>query len=277
MSLILDALKKLDRENSSRRDRATNIAAGILGTDLPRPGKRIRPYVTIVFLTAAAAALITYGVIVKFGFQSKSSSPSPLSPQTAEEKITAAFPLREPVHDDRRDIFHVSPGIQVPAEIKKKADIQVSAENRKVLPAPSSRESVPEGRDEPGRVPPKIEKPAEGKKPAEIDSPAASKKKSVTPQGEKKASQNAQSVGEGITSGGAEKTAERTPNLSVAITSSLKISGIVWDEEPSRRIAVINGIYAKEGSIIEGVKILEIFLDRVRFSREGLSFEIPFR
>ena len=40
MSLILDALKKLDREKSTRRDRTANIAADILGPDLPRPGKR---------------------------------------------------------------------------------------------------------------------------------------------------------------------------------------------------------------------------------------------
>ncbi|MGA2959668.1 MAG: general secretion pathway protein GspB [Thermodesulfobacteriota bacterium] len=54
----------------------------------------------------------------------------------------------------------------------------------------------------------------------------------------------------------------------------LKISGIVWHEEPSERRAVINGSFTKEGSVIEGVKVVEIFPTRVRFSHNGRTFEI---
>ena len=255
MSLILDALKKLDREKSSRGDRTTNIATDILGPDLPHPGKRIMLYVATVFLTAVAATVITYGVIAKLGFQSKSSAPSAVSPPAAGEQIVSALPPREPVRDDRRKIGPVSPGIQSPAE------------NQQVAPAPPPREPIRDDRDKPDRVPSKIEKSSESKKPAEIDSPAEIKK-SVTTLGEKTASQNDLSGKGDITS---------PPTLSAATLSSLRISGIVWHKEPSERFAVINGMITKEGSVIEGVKILEIFPDRVQFSQKGLPFEIPLK
>lgn len=278
MSLILDALKKLDREKSTRRDRATNIAADILGPDLPRPGKRITLYVATVFLTAVAATVITYAVIAQLGFLSKSSSPSPVKSQepgghiasalpsrepvrddrrqmgrvspsvqtSAETKKTAevqsppetrqtaaAPPSREPVRDDRRKMSRVSPGIRRPAEIRKPAESQSPAETRQVAPTPLSREPVREDRDEPGRVVPKIEKPAEIRKPAESESPGDGKK-SVTSLGEKKASQNVVSEKGDITPRGAEKTAERVPNLSAAAPSSLKISGIDHGQRQER-------------------------------------------
>jgi len=319
MSLILDALKKLDREKSTRRDRTTNIAADILGADLPRPGKRISLYVATVFLTAVAATVITYAVIVHLGFRSKSSSPSSVRHQAAGGQVASVLPSREPVRDpmgrvppsveapaesktseikspaesrrhapaavppfrepvraDPRKMGRVSPGIQVPAEIKKTVEIQLPAENRQTAPAPPFREPVREDRDEPGQGVPKVQKPVEIKKPAENQSPAEIKK-SVTIPSEKKASQPVLSGKGDIAPRSAEKISERAPGLSASASPSLKISGIVWHEEPSKRLAVINGMVTNEGSVIEGVKVLEIFPDRVRFSQEGLPFEIPFR
>jgi hypothetical protein len=52
MSQILDSLKKLDREKSSRQDEAANVAAEILRANLPRPAKRILQYSAAVSLTA---------------------------------------------------------------------------------------------------------------------------------------------------------------------------------------------------------------------------------
>ena len=67
MSLILDALKKLDREKSSRRNGTANIAAEILKPSMSRPGKRILRYFTTISLTAIAAAAITYAAMGGFG------------------------------------------------------------------------------------------------------------------------------------------------------------------------------------------------------------------
>ncbi len=59
MSVILDALRKLDREKSSRRNGTANIAVEIIRPDLSRPGKRVSPYLAALSLTAIAAAAIT--------------------------------------------------------------------------------------------------------------------------------------------------------------------------------------------------------------------------
>ena len=56
--------------------------------------------------------------------------------------------------------------------------------------------------------------------------------------------------------------------------SSLRLSAIVWHEEPSKRIAVINGTITTEQSVIEGVKIEVIYPNRVRLSHNGRPFEI---
>jgi len=53
-----------------------------------------------------------------------------------------------------------------------------------------------------------------------------------------------------------------------------KISGIAWQSDNASRIAVINGVSVSEGSNIEGVKIEQIFPDKVKFLNNGKSFEI---
>jgi len=278
MSLILDALKKLDREKPTHRDRTVSIAADILGPDLPRPGKRIRLYAVTVFLTAVAATVITYAVVVHFGLPSKSSPSPSVSPQTTGGQVASAPPSREPVDEGRREMSAVSPspGIGTSAEVKKAAEIQRPAKNRQVAPAPLSRKPVHEERGGQGRAIPRVEKRAEIEEPDEDESPGDSKN-SVTPLGEKKASQPVVSGKGGRPPRSTENTAERTPLSSPPASSSFKISGIVWHDEPSRRIAVINGMITHEGSVIEAAKVLKIFPDRVRFSQEGLQFEIPFR
>jgi predicted nuclease with RNAse H fold len=54
----------------------------------------------------------------------------------------------------------------------------------------------------------------------------------------------------------------------------LKLSAIVWYEHPSERFAMINGMKANEGSVIEGVKVVEIHPTSVRFLYNGQHFEI---
>jgi type II secretory pathway component PulC len=70
------------------------------------------------------------------------------------------------------------------------------------------------------------------------------------------------------------KTAEPTPKKSATTPQSLRVSGIVWHEEPSRRLAVINGMIMTEGSVFEGVKIEEIHPTGIRLSQEGRLFEL---
>jgi hypothetical protein len=243
MSVILDALRKLDREKSSRRSGTAHIAVEILRPDLPHPGKRIPLYFAVVFLTAIAAAATTYAVMVEFGFLRKSSPPkavsSPLPNQTAPTSPDAGF----------------LPPSSLPAPIYP------PKLNQPVAPTPISPESALEARDKISQAPPKIENPAENK------SPEVSR-------GGKETSQHLIVEKEIVAPGNTKKPVERTPDGSVATRPSLKLSAIVWYEETAKRFAMINGTIVTEGSIIEGVKVVEIYPTRVRFSHNGQPFEI---
>lgn len=121
MSVILDALRKLDREKSSRRSGTANIAVEILKPDLPRSAKRVPLYVTVAFLTALATAAITYSVVVQGGRLSKSSPPPVMSsPVANQEAVSVTFPS-ETVGGDRDEIIPVPPETQTPVKSKKPA------------------------------------------------------------------------------------------------------------------------------------------------------------
>ena len=217
MSVILDALRKLDREKSSRRNGTAPIAVEILRPDLSHPGKKIPLYIAAISLTAMAAAAITYVMVSAPGFLSKSSPPVPVS---------------------------------------------LSPSSQQATPAPLSREPIRDAQDEVSRVPPKTETPA-GSKPTETSS------------GEKKTDRNVISEEENVAPGNTKKAVEQTPTGSATTPPSLKISAIVWYEDPSKRFAMINGTITTEGSLIEGVKVVEINPTGVRFLHNGQYFEIP--
>jgi len=242
MSLILDALKKLDRERSSRRKGSTNIAVEILRSDPPRPRRGIPLYFIVVPLAAAA---ITYAVMGGLAFLRKSTPPASVNLRSQSEQMASTSP--ESVTAPKS----LPPGPVTPP-----------AAGQQIQPGPSHfREPVHNLRGKMSRVSPKIRESGESRKPA-ISS------------GDNKASQNVSPKEEEIALGAAKKPSEPTPKESSAPPPPLKISGIVWHEEPSDRRAVINGTFTKEGSVIEGVKVVEIFPTRVRFSYNGRTFEI---
>ena len=272
MSLILDALKKLDREKSSRRKGTANIAAEILRPDPRLPRKRILLYFSAFSLTAVAAAVITYGVVGGYGFLWKSSPAAPVSPPASTQQVASAPPQSGPLPKPSppAPVNPPAPSQQVPSAPLKSdslpkpspsAPVNPPALGRQAPPAPPSRTPVPDAREEISRVPPKIQESAESNPPA--TSPV-----------EKKASRNVVSKEAEVAPGGAKKFPEPSSKESATTPPRLKISGIVWHEEPSERRAVINGSFTKEGSVIEGVKVVEIFPTRVRFFHNGRTFEI---
>jgi type II secretory pathway component PulC len=93
-------------------------------------------------------------------------------------------------------------------------------------------------------------------------------------QGENKAGQKVIPEEASVAPGYARKAPEPAPKESTSNPPSLKLSGILWHEEPSERRAMINGIIMREGSVIEGVKVVEIHPTRVRLSHNGRPFEI---
>jgi type II secretory pathway component PulC len=52
------------------------------------------------------------------------------------------------------------------------------------------------------------------------------------------------------------------------------LSGIVWSEEPSKRLAVINGTVTTEGYVFEGMKVVEIHPDHVLLLLNDQPFDL---
>jgi general secretion pathway protein B len=268
MSLILDALKKLDREKSSRRNGTSNIAVEILRPDPTRPAKGIPLYILAIALTAVVASAITY-MVVKSYFTSKPLSSAALNPPT---KIQESSP--GPRYSAPAGLPEVA---QSPAPSQTERPSSPKADSRmtlspppavspptpspQVVPAPVSHEPILETRDELNRLPPKSDTPVE-------------RKTTPTFSGEKDTGQSVIVEKATVAPGNTEQPAERIPFGPAVDPSALRLSAIVWHEEPSRRIAVINGTITTEQSVIEGVKIEVIYPNRVRLSQNGRPFEL---
>ncbi len=264
MSVILDALKKLDREKAYRGNGTSNVAMDILRPDLPHPVKKIRLHFLVVTVAVVTAVTVTYAVMVELGFRPRSFPSKPMKSPSLNQQ-SAPAPLESKLRTES------SPG-----------SVSPPAESQQVVPAAVSREPSRAIREKENQMNPKIEAPAESKIPVETRIPVEMKppdepkppvdtKTPVTPLDEKKSvmPEKAEAV-----PGSARKTVEDTPNVSSTNPPSLKLSAIAWYEDPSMRFAMINGMKATEGSEIEGVKVVEIKPTSVRFSHNGRYFEI---
>lgn len=267
MSVILDALKKLDRENLFRRSGMPHIATEILRSDSPLPEKRIRKYAVVIALTAVTAAALTYAV-VSFRFVLHSSPSAPAAPAASPQQTTP------PPMDLGSSVSRTSPSAPTnsPASSRQAASAPSnsdslpkssppapsgsSASNQQVAPAPVSPEPVREVRGEMNRMPPETRTPAETKKPE----PTANQE------------ETGQDIGSEV-----KPSTPQTPTGSATDPASLRLSAIVWHEDRSKRIAVINGSITTEGSVMQGVKVEEIYADHVRLSQDGRLFELSLR
>lgn len=270
MSLILDALKKLDREKSSGRSRPGNLALEILKPDLPLPQKRIPLYLAAFSITAVATAAITYAVIAGFGFLPKSSIPATANLPQPSQQVASTFrdsgpPSKSPppaiLPTPSQPLAPASPESISPSKSLPPLPANPPVSGQQAAPAPLPRKALRDAREEVSRVSPKIQDPPEGKPP--LPAPA-----------ENKPSQNRISEEAAVAPGITGKTAEPIPNVSATDPPLLKLSGILWHEDPLERRAVINGTVLTEGTVIEGVKVLEIHPTHVRLSHKGRPFEI---
>lgn len=242
MSLILDALKKLDREKkSSSRSGGADIAAEILRPDSDRPRGRIPLYLAAAALAAAFA--VAYGVIGRP--VPPPQSPSPASPAT----VSAPFP---PAASSVQPAESVMKSTAPPPVSPSAPDPQAAA-------TPPQRVQGRDARDETGGAPPQPTKQAASSK---TSSPV--EKGTARPESSKEAKAYQKA---------ADKTAEPA-RRETAAAPPLKLSGILWYDNPLQRRAVINGMALPEGSVIEGVRVLEIHPARVRLSHNGRSYDI---
>lgn len=73
----------------------------------------------------------------------------------------------------------------------------------------------------------------------------------------------------------AEKPAPAPPPETRPSLPALKVTGIGWQKGNADRLAIVNGRAVLEGAIVAGARVEEIFPDRVKFSFNDKTFEIP--
>lgn len=56
---------------------------------------------------------------------------------------------------------------------------------------------------------------------------------------------------------------------------ALTVSGIAGEKDSPNHLAIVNGKSVVEGSLVDGVKVEKILPDRVRFTFENRSFDVP--
>ena len=285
MSLILDALRKLDRERASQQ-RGANIASEILRPDLPRPVKRIPLSAATLIVTAAAAAAITYGVL-KSGFPFSRSSlgfqSGGMNPPVPSQQIAPA-PQPSGLSAESRPLTAIHPVVPKPQATPASLGVDLQQEKnteRRVTSNPYNPYSQSlDSRGDPrgGSGAPAANNasvPGPQVVPPELHSEPVPGSRSV-PEEIKQAAPKVEPPSESRSSV-VQPTTEQPVIGSVINPASLSLTSIVWHEDASKRIAVINGAIAHEGSTVEGVKVEAIYPDRVRLSREDQLFEIRIR
>ncbi len=218
MSLILDALKKLDREKIERIEEKVDVTAGILKAGDPAQRRSVLPLVSALAITASLAAVATYLI---FGGS---------APRTVDSRLTIPAAPAAQVQNQQAAVAPLPPA---PAAVTDRQPVSPGAPPS--APPIEVAEAMPPGKTK------KVAEPAsKGRVSAGVESP----RKAAAPEGQS------------------------------GPLPTLKISGIVWQEMPSDRKAVINGRVAREGDTVEGVKVLEIYPTFVSVSFQGRSFKV---
>lgn len=216
MSLILDALKKLDREKAAKRHGTVDIASGILRQDRSKRRLMVIPVAVVLFAAVAAVAVTYYWTGVPFL--------TPVAVQTAP-----TFPV---------------PAVQTapaPQPAPPAAKQEPAAEPKPAPAAEPDRKQITTPPPPAAETSRRIERPRVG--PPSAVEPARAPEKS----------------------GGDTAPGGR---------SSLKVSGIVWQEERPARRAFVNDVPVREGDTVQGAMVVEILPDLVRFSQGGKVFEV---
>lgn len=223
MSLILDALKKLEREKAARRDGTVNVADEILRPHRPQPGNKRTLLLTIAAVGAGLAAIAAFALMGGSGDLRRSSAPVPaVSPAAVPP---AAMPQAAPAV--------IVPPAGPPQKTGEPAMKRSRMEIEDIEGSPSVKSTEPRASQ-----PPAVSRP----RPAD----------------------------EAV-----QRRSDMSENSSEGSVPPLKVSGTVWQKERDARRAVVNGIVATEGSVVNGAKVVEIYPNRVTFSRGGKTFDVP--
>jgi len=238
MSLILDALRKMEQERKVRR------GAGLVLSEVLRyraavkesPG---RPYLLVTAGLLLLAAGVGAGLLLKSGAPAGAGSGAGVTASSAQPE----------------------PGREVTSAAPPAATGSTPSAAPAVVPAgaqpPASAGLVTHG--EQGQI---EQRPAAS---ATVTRSAAKSRRSEAPRERREAAGGAQA-----------KAAQREPVGDGTALPEITISGIAWQDERNLRRAVLNGTLVGEGAEVAGARVVEIRENRVRLSRNGQIFDVVF-
>jgi general secretion pathway protein B len=249
MSLILDALRKMEQDRNSRRGSALDIRPEVLRY---RAASRKRPRTWLPW--AIGAVLLACGTGAGFFLKGNHATPVSGDFATAPPPPTAAV--------STAPVSTVAPTIQVDptASVAPVAPVATVP----VAPAAPALTEVA-----PTRVPASIARPQA----VPVSSvPAVRSAPLRRPVAAAPAARPEEPVGKSRV-----KPAHREESgVTQGAPADIAITGIAWQDERSLRRAVINGTLVGEGAEIAGAHVIEIREDKVRLSRGGQVFDAAF-
>ncbi|WP_026842508.1 general secretion pathway protein GspB [Citrifermentans bremense] len=215
MSLILDALRKMEQERRSRRGAANDLRPEVLRYHQANQPKEPARYPVLLVGAALLCLGIGAGVLLK-GNRNETpkeepvAAPLPAAPLPAAPAVAPAAPIAVPAPQPAAAVTAGVPSVQ--------GEGAASQARSKSSRASSYRSAAAEG---------------EGGSPRETAA---------------------------VQSGAPD----------------IVISGIAYQDERRMRRAVLNGVLVGEGAEIAGARVVEIKETKVRLSRGGQTFELPF-
>jgi general secretion pathway protein B len=245
MSLILDALRKMEEDRKSRRSAALNIRPEVLRYRALVKPPQGKPYLLAALALVLLAVGIGAGVFLK-GNRGATDEPSAES-KRSELAAAPAMSVPAPVAAAQPSAAPpVLPAVQpAPAAMAPAASLPVTA-----LPAAAAAKSAPAAAADP------LEDPASVRARRAAAARSAREEAAGSPQSRPSRRDGAEEL-------------QPAP-------ADITISGIAWQDERSLRRAVLNGTLVGEGVEIAGARVLEIRENKVRMSRGGQTFEVVF-
>ncbi|HJV34950.1 hypothetical protein [Geomonas sp.] len=285
MSLILDALRKMEQDRKNRRGAGGDLRPEVLryrGEVTSQSGK---PYL----LPAAGLILLLGGIAAGFLIRGHGDGESLATGRdtAAVNQMAAAGPAVPPATVAAAP---AAPGYPAPAATT--SAVQPAA----AVAAPPAASAQPAALATPAVTgAPAVEHPARQQAPDAAAPAPRSEKSSV------KLPANAASHPEGAPAGSAQAAKTGKGRKVVAARAAegyephdrqvrhvsqdaqqpvpvgapdITISGIAWQDERSLRRAVLNGSLVGEGATVSGARVVEIQETRVRLSRNGRLFDL---
>ncbi|HJV65811.1 MAG TPA: hypothetical protein VJ550_08760 [Geomonas sp.] len=282
MSLILDALRKMEQDRKNRRGAGGDLRPEVLRYRGEVTSHSAKPYL----MAAAGAVLLIVGVGAGFlirgqgGGQSlQSGRDLSAAPQTAADQSSAppATVAAAPVAPGYPGTAE-SPAAQLPAASAPPAAVAQTAALPAAGPAAGAQAQAVAVPRVPEAVAPH---PASGQSRAERpaasaslpgEAPAAGAQTVKAKKGRSKAAASAQGLPNSEKQARRMRQEAQQPVPTGA--ADIALSGIAWQDERNLRRAVLNGSLVGEGAMVSGARVVEIQETRVRMSRNGRLFDL---